>query len=385
MKKIIFIFFLFAFSCEKKNDVKNYKSKFDGKEIILSKELSISTIPPISSSYQIHTIFNDSLFFGLNPYLNHNSISVFDIKNETFVKNLVIDSNLFKSDIMNLHVHNPDSLFFYSYETKNVYLIDFEGNQINHWNLDTVSGKKYPGKNGFFFPFNAYNKFSYLESDKILIMPIADNYFYSEEGDSNLPKLVIFDIEKNSITDFIAPPFGRLKNRKKLFYPNDVINPQIVVLKGSIYVSYPFDDEIAVFDIGTGKLIKSMNPLVNNELPLFEPKDSEFMSMREKSWSFRVEMPFFENLSYHKETGLFSRVYHYPYSQELDTEKTYLRKSSIVFFDKNLDFVGKTDFENGEIGVFRNSSLKDGYLSGESDYLVVSEDKLVHNKVYKFQ
>jgi hypothetical protein len=385
MKKNIFIFFLFAFSCEKKNDVKNYNINFDVKDIVLSKELSISTLPPISSTYQIHNIFKDSLFFGLNPYLNHNTISIFDLKKETFVKNLVIDPNLFKSDIMNLHVHNPDSIFFYSYSTKHVYLIDYEGNEINNWNLDTALGKKYQGKNGYFFPFNAYNNFIYLESDNILVIPIADNYFYSEEGDSNLPKVVLFDIGKNSITDFIAPPFGRLKTRKKLFYPNDVINPQILELNGTLYVSYPFDDEIAVFDLMTGKLIKLKNPLENIELPLYEPKDSDFMSVREKSWSFRVEMPFFENLSYHEEIGLFSRVYHYPYSQELDTKKNYLRKSCIIYFDKNLDLVGKTEFEKGEIGVFRNSSLKNGYLSGESDYLIESENKLVHNKVYKFK
>jgi len=366
-----------------KNEV-NFQTMYNGSGLVQINDLSISTNPPISSTYQIIGNYNDSLFFGLNPYLNPNLISVFDLKNETFLKNIVIDPNFFKSDIMNFHVHSPDSIFFCSYTSKHIYLIDFNGNQINSWNLDNASGKEYPGENGFFFPFNAYNKFFFLKSDNTLVLPIADNRFYSERGDSSLPKVCLFNIEENSISDFIAPPFGRSKTRSNLFYPNDIINPQLVELDGLLYVAYPFDDEIAVFDLKTGKLLKSKNPMAKSELPLFEPKEEEFMSDREKSWNYRVEMPFFENLSFHKETGLFSRVYHFPYYKDRDKEKNFLRESCIVYFDRNLDFAGKTKFEKGKIGVFRNISLKDGYLIGEGDFLIDSESKLVYNKIYKF-
>lgn len=383
MKKILILFLILS-SCKPDKDINNQMIGIVKMHLSLSKKLLISSNPPISSTYQIFKIYNDSLFFGLNPFVNPNELSVFDLKSEIFVKNINIDLNLFKSDIMNFYVHNPDSIFFYSYLTKHIYLIDYNGTQIDNWDLDNATGKEYPGENGFFFPFNAYNKFIYLESDKTLVIPISDNHFYNEIGDSSLPKILLFNIEKDSITDFIAPPFGRLRNRNKLFFPNDIINPQIVELDGSLFISYPFDDEIAVFDIKTGKAGEFKNPLVNLGLPLFEPKDSEFLSIREKSWNYRVEMPFFENLSYHEEIGLFSRIYHYPYNQELDTEKNFLRKSCIVYFTRDLDFAGKIEFEEGKIGVFRSTGLKDGYLIGESDNLILSEDIFGHNKIYKF-
>jgi hypothetical protein len=378
---IVYCFFL---SCSSRNeavidlDLNDFQLKYEN-------TLNIRTESPIKSSFQVHQVYEDSLFYGLNPFEEPNVLYVFDLKSEVFAKNIIIDQNLFKVDMMNFFVHRPDSIFFHAFSTKDVYLINGNGDQIGHWDLDNASGVNYPGEYGYFLPFSIYHQFFYRNESGHLILPISDNYFHEERGDSELPKVMVFDIHKSEIVKFIAPPTGRMKNRGSASYPGDILSPQISLYNGLLFISYPFDDEINIFDLGTGELILSKNPLNGRELDLYDPKSSEIMSDRSESWQFRTEMPFFENLSYHSQSELFSRIYHHPYHSEKDPEKTYLRSSTIIYFDKNLNFKGKQDFIPGELGVYKNSYMGKGYLSSKSDFFIKSDEFLNHKQILKFE
>ncbi|EKB50983.1 hypothetical protein [Cecembia lonarensis] len=384
--KAFFLLFVcfFLVSCSSRNeaeidlDLHDFQIKFES-------VLNIRTESPIKSSFQVHQVYEDSLFYGLNPFEEPNVLYVFDLKNEVFVKKIVLDQNLFKVDMMNFLVHRPDSIFFHAFSTKDVYLVNGNGDQIGHWDLDKAQGVNYPGEFGYFLPFSIYHKFYYENEWGHLVLPISDNYFHEERGDSELPKVLIFDIYKNEIVRFIAPPSGRMANRGSASFPGDILIPQILIHNGFLYISYPFDDEINVFELSTGELTLSKNPLNGRELGLYEPKSPEIMSDRSKSWQFRSEMPFFENLSFHPQLELFSRIYQHPYHSEKDPEKTYVRKSTIVYFDKNLYFKGKQDFVPGELGVYKNSSMNKGYLSSKSDFFIESDEFLNHKQIVKFE
>ena len=62
-----------------------------------------------------------------------------------------------------------------------------------------------------------------------------------------------------------------------------------------------------------------------------------------------------------------------------------MRKSTIVYFDKNLNFKGKQDFVPGELGVYKNSSMNKGYLSSKSDFFIESDEFLNHKQIVKFE
>jgi hypothetical protein len=64
-------------------------------EIELTDSLNVALGEFVYTSYSKHQIWKDSLFFGLSPGAEPNTISVFDLENEQFVKKIKIDRNFF--------------------------------------------------------------------------------------------------------------------------------------------------------------------------------------------------------------------------------------------------------------------------------------------------
>jgi hypothetical protein len=64
-------------------------------QIKLVDSVNITLGEFVYTSYSKHQIWKDSLFFGLSPGAEPNTISVFDLENEQFVKKIKIDRNFF--------------------------------------------------------------------------------------------------------------------------------------------------------------------------------------------------------------------------------------------------------------------------------------------------
>ncbi len=335
----------------------------------------------VHGNYLKHQVVSDSIFIGINPFNDLNSISFFDIKNQKTLKKIYLDRNLFKYNLESFFAVAMDSIYLTSYATRDIYLINSEGHKLNHWNLDNMNGKSYPGLNGYFFSFSLYKNFIVDPHKNKLIASISDNVFHEEPGSSNLPKIIIIDLEKNTIEDFIAPPEGRMKSRGDLFFPDDIASAQFEKIGDSLYVSYPFDDLVTVYSLKTKKVIFYKNPSAPIKLPLFEPVTLDKKKENSIMWKYRSSMPFYEDLNYHPESKIFSRIYHF--EQDVEVTSTY-RKSAILFFDSHLNYIDHKIIENGEIGIFKTSKTSRGILTGKPENLQENENSLQHNRVFNF-
>jgi len=356
-------------------------------QIKLVDSLNVSLDNFVYPSYSKHQIYKDSLFFGLSPGAEPNTIAVFDLINEKFIKKIKIDRNFFKSDISSFYIHNPDSIYFFSFQSKNIYLIDNNGDKLNEWEISFKDNNPF-GETDFMFPtFVMYDSFYFDSESNQIVCPIISQRFHELPGDNDLPSIAIVDLNKEEIIKTLTPPIGKMRDRGNKFYPDDVSVIQITVQDGIVYASYPIDPIIYKYDLRTGDLIEASKSYADDEELKFSPPMAyDEKKDRSKAWRYRTSTPYFENLRYHSKSKIFSRVFHHFYERgESEIDKGQFRTSTIFLFDKNLNLVGKEIIENSKLGAFGSVSTNDGYLSSPHDFYQKDEKFLSHKYFYKIK
>jgi hypothetical protein len=356
-------------------------------EIELTDSLNVALGEFVYTSYSKHQIWKDSLFFGLSPGAEPNTISVFDLENEQFVKKIKIDRNFFKSDISSFYIHNPDSIYFLSFQSKNIYLIDYNGDKIDEWEI-SFKDKNPFGETDFMFPeFVMYDSFYFDSKNNQLVCPIISQRFHELTGDNDLPSIAIIDLNQGEIMKTFAPPIGKIRDRQNNFYPDDISVIQFTVQDGIVYASYPIDPIIYKYDLETGTLIGASKAYTDDkDLKFIPPMSYDVKKDRSKSWNYRIETPYFENLKYHSKSQIFSRIFHHFYVRsESASDKGQFRTTTIFLFDKNLNLVGKEVVEDSKLGAFGSVSTDDGYLSSSHDFYQKNENYLNHKYQYKIK
>lgn len=341
----------------------------------------------VYTSYSKHQIWENSLFFGLSPGAEPNTISVFDLENEQFVKKIKIDRNFFKSDISSFYVHNPDSIYFFSFQSKNIYLIDNNGDKVDEWEI-SFKDKNPFGETDFMFPtFVMYDSFYFDIKRNQLVCPIISQRFHELTGDNDLPSIAIIDLNKEEIIRTLAQPIGKMRERGNGFYPDDISVIQFTVQDGFVYASYPIDPIIYKYDLETGTLIGASKAYTDDkELKFIPPMSYDVKKVRSKSWNYRIETPYFENLKYHSQSEIFSRIFHHLYElRESASDKGQFRTTTIFLFDKNLNLLGKEVVKDSKLGAFGSVLTNDGYLSASHDFYQKNENYLSHKYQYKIK
>lgn len=107
---------LLGISCKENSQ----KTDFSNKTIeSFYTELEIIVPEFVPSNYTKHQIINDSIFIGLNSFKLPNTLVVFDIKNQQYIKNINLDINLFKYEIDSFYAVSLDSIFLNSIQGQN--------------------------------------------------------------------------------------------------------------------------------------------------------------------------------------------------------------------------------------------------------------------------
>lgn len=353
-------------------------------EIKLTDSLNVEVGESVYSSYPKHQIWNDSLFYGLTPAAEPNTISLFNLRSGKFLKKIKIDRNFFKSDISSFYVHNPDSIYFFSFQSKNIYLIDSNGEKLDEWEI-SFNVKNPFGETDFMFPtFVMYDSFYFDSKNNQIVCPIISQRFHELPGDNELPSIAVVDLNKEEIIKTLVPPIGKMRDRGDGFYPDDISVIQMTVLDGIVYASYPIDPIIYKYELATGKLLEASKAFIDEkELGFMPPMSYDFKKDRSKAWKYRLETPYFENLKYHSKSKVFSRIFHHLYQRgESGIDKGQFRTATIYLFDKNLNLLGKEVVNNSRLGVFGSVSTGDGYLSSPHDFYQKNENYLSHKYLY---
>lgn len=378
---------MFYFSCSSAiQDEVNLDSIYSY-QIDLVDSLNVELGEFVYSSYSKHQIWNDSLFFGLTPAAEPNTISVFNLKSSKFEKKIKIDRNFFKSDISSFYIHNPDSIYFFSFQSKNIYLIDNNGDKVNEWQISFRDNNPFDETDFMFPTFVMYDSFYFNRKKNQIVCPIISQRFHELTGGNDLPSIAIVDLNTEEIIKVLAPPVGKMLERGSNFYPDDISVIQMTVQGEFVYASYPIDQIIYKYDLATGDLLKTSKAFADDKDLGFMPAMSyDFKKDRKKAWKYRLETPYFENLKYHSKSKIFSRIFHHRYVRgESGIDKGQFRTASILLFDMNLNLVGKEIVQNSKLGAFGSVSTDDGYLSSPNDFYQKNENYLNHKYLYKIK
>lgn len=392
MKNILLylIFIISLLSCQEsiriKKHLKSPKIKYNSTyHLSLDNNLNIKVFDTQYNDY-LHThIFKDSLFYGVNREAN-NIIDIYNLKLNCQSDRITVNQDSINSEfVSSINVVSPDSIFFISSETLNLYLINSEGQIIKKWG----KGKAYKISKDYELLYKLH--FGLPTYSPFFRINIRNNKIHAPimfMGIDDLPQLSIikrirvFDLNNNIGDHFYGELYGIMKEKGELIYPYDTHFPYLLVQENISYISYPLDHYVYMFDNETGKYLKKI-PMSSKYIDKLQYPFKSNIGDQEL-WYKRIQMAFYGPLFYHEKINMYSRVVHH--KQPLIDSAGNIndgtqRRSSIIILDGNFNIVGEKKFENGQLGVNSYLPLSNGILVGPQ--IEENSKILKFNKIYK--
>ncbi len=336
--------------------------------------------------------YKDSLLYGVNT-VESNIFDVYNIQSKSKFSRIKLNrKEINDEDISALFVLSPDSIFFITSNTFNLYLINSFGDIIKKWELlkKPVSANinKELAKIGFTLP-TIWPFFHMCIKDNYLHVPISfvglykGNEFYQQ-----IDRIARYNLNNSKWDLFYAPLRGIMKEKGNLLYPYDLNFPYLLIRNNISYVSYPLDHYVYKYDNLTGEFIEAIPAFSKSMGKLPKPFNRKDLNNNQKKINVRIQIAFYGALLYHEKIDMYTRIaYH---NQPLIDKNGNMnlgieRTSSIVILDKNLNIVGEKLFLNGALGINSYVTLPDGILFGreiETDNeLLRSRNKYLIKKI----
>jgi hypothetical protein len=367
-------------------------SRVDKYELYLAKSIDIS-IPKLKfSNYNEFAVFNDSLLYCVN-IRKPLTIDIYDLINEKFAYEINVPDFFVKSNnVANLFIHTLDSIFFQESYPPSVVLINSEGDLVKRFDTDEniedfISDSDVPTLYTFATMFQYRNPVFIPKTNELIMIthPIGAEL---RPGYDDVKRLGIYDIKNYKWKKFFAKPEGIMKTKGNLYYNFDLSIPYLLVVDTLAYITYPMDHYIYVYNINSGELLfkRAGNSKLDVNMPY--PLPPSKIEDSQSAWNIRIQTPFYEPLFYNSKLSMFTRNFHF--EQELKDENGRLndgveRKGSVIIFDNELNIVGETIFENGDLGVLKSIPLSDGFLMGDNTFKLKNDDTLIYRRVYKLR
>lgn len=317
------------------------------------------------SGYHSFFLYKNRFFYGVNTN-SSNVIDVYDIQNETFLKEIVVDRNLLNDRISGLYVCSLDSIFFCQVNPNNIYLINDTGKIVEHWNQKDLTIKISDDEllSQYDITFNTFlGQYSPVVLDHSIILGLDPSGAYKING--NIKRVGIYDLIQRKWVTFISKASDVESNIKNLGYPYDLEQPYISEGEGCIIISYPMDHYIYIYSKNDYELIARIPCFSKyvNEFPYPLPPDQ--INSCQKNWNFRIQTPFYGAVNYHQDKGIYTRIVYHP--QSLIGENGNIndgtgRTSSVIIMNNKFQIIGETLFEDGQLGVYSYLPMTTGLL-----------------------
>jgi len=358
---------ILSYSCKKEsnNSVENYT------HTIISKDSLNIRMPGTVDIYFLKKDINEGILYGLQK----NEIIKIDLKAKQFVEKIEIPSFYISSELSSIHVINKDSILVTDSPTSFL-LIDAKGEILKKY---SIGESTLLPENSQIFTLPSY--INLHEDGQNVYFPIL-HYAYLvkpwEYEKSN--RIGVLNLTSENVTKFIIPTAKSAYIPKGYNYPDDVLEPNLTVVNNSIIVSYPYDDTLEVYTLSGEFLFRKKIPsLYISEAP--EPMKIKTYKVHQKRWNYRITMPFYDNINFHKDIGLYSRIAYHEQPLKMNNGKLNngsKRTASIILMDSEFNIVGETLFENGSLGVYKSIPLPDGYLIAPNQQYWQYEDQLIY-------
>ena len=404
MKKTLILYLIFLlFSCKNKPydeylDNPRYNNNEDYSYTLkLVDSLNIISSDSIGIQFSYTSILNDTMFYGI-PF-NDKKIYVFNFKKQRYSFTIKVPPHLLTDNICNINVINSDSIYFLSNRAYQLYLINSKAEVLKKTNIPNVrlniDKKKLAIQHNlkeiskdmplFGFPLYINEKNPEIINDSIALIAFYIMGVDEFQGLENAERFGLFNLKTNQWIKVLAPPEGIMKNLGNKSYPYDLCNPNYCVVNKKLYVSYPMDNYIYVYNIITGKYIekKIASSTFCERIPA--PLPNSILTNQQKSWNFRISTPYYKEFYYHSKLQMFTRVFHHEqdvFQEDGKLNEGKKRKGSVIILDKDLNIVGEKVFENAELG-YNIAKFSDGLLINRSGNYWKKENEFVHKYIYK--
>lgn len=350
------------------------KEAADSYAFQLIKDSTIEIITPdsISNEYSKATVLDDKYLYGVNRYSNVNKINVFDIEKSVFINSISVPDFLFSSyGIGNLIVDSRDSIFIQLDPAMRTVLINSSGNIINsfkdNYNLDSLGsslvGDKFHGYDFALFASYSQPCFNKEREELYVVFRILGSN--QVVGLDPLPRIGVLDLKTKEWVRFIAPLEEDMSNFESYRYDYEFSIPYLQVVDNKVFVSYPMNSFIYVYDALSCELlcVKEVRPTQQEELTA--PINPKYITDQQKLRNFRASTNFYGPLLYHQKLNLFTRIFYYTLPTFLDNGKLndgLARESVVLILDDTLATVGERYFEAGEFITSYTICTGDGFL-----------------------
>lgn len=334
-------------------------------EAIISQNLNINVPKDKFSGYHSIFLFRDKLLYGVNNDCI-NVIDVYDIQDEVYIKDIIVDKEILEDRISGIYVTSPDSIFFCQINPNNIYLVNSNGSIVNHWTQNDLTIKISDDEllSKYDITFTTFlGQCRPLVIGSHIILGLDPSGMYKTNG--NINRIGIYDMNKRQWIKFISKVSDVESNIKDLGYPYDLEQPYISDGRDCIIISYPMDHYIYIYSKSNYELV--------SKIPCFSRYVSEFpypvpldqINSCQKTWNFRIQTPFYGAVNYHPDEGIYTRIIYHPQSligKDGNMNDGLDRSSSIIIMNDKFQIIGETLFQNGQIGVYSYLPMSYGLL-----------------------
>lgn len=294
--------------------------------------------------YSFTQIYNDSLLFGMNSFINKTKIDVINLLEPKKSYAIKLKEKEFSVYPSSFFIHNIDSIFLLQPSSKEISLINSSGELIEKFDFNKPILEKYelleflPLK-PIFHDGNLYvnvRPIGLLENSDFLSLPqfLQINTLTNELlllGEMNSIAAYLGNNEVN--TDFYSPYY-------------QVINSNLLIL-------YPFYPFLIQINLDSPKSTPKFHPIksqyVEKTSPLASSRihEDQFLNA-----TYRSSITTFSDLNFHEESKLISIIFMHPFeslSAEGRLKSWNSRESSLIIMDTSFAITSEIKFSNGEL------------------------------------
>ena len=186
-------------------------------------------------------------------------------------------------------------------------------------------------------------------------------------GNPDVNRHGVYDLEKKEWIKFMAPYEGVLKYKGIGGYYYDMQHPYQLLLNDTLYVTYPVDHKVYMYDAVNGNLLseKDISPSVATDFPY----PVEYYDDYDKLNELRRSTAYYGPLYYHSKVDMFSRFYNI--DPDVDSGKRV-----IIVYDRDFNVLCEKIYPIDDINGI--SPTKDGFLL--HPYRPMEEDTITFMK-----
>jgi len=388
---ITLICLLLTLSCSRKEEktlsfYRNPQNKAENKNSVFLNPVDTINIQVSSDKgnrFLQGYLYKDSLLYAVSLY-EKLTIDIYDIKRKQFVNEIKIEPGPTRTlSIANFAVASPDSIFIIPSPNPGVHLINSKSELIKIWDKYDLQISE------SFDPILADQGFGICGSsglqnvtldnqNNIMYMVLSPLSTIDEIGDPTPKRHGIYDLKNSKWIGLLAPYEGVLKNKGEGRYYFDMHHPYQLVVKGKLYVTYPVDHRVYVYNIASRKLIleKDISPTFATQIPepLFDADAFDY----NKLVKLRGETAYYGPLYYHPSPKVYSRFYN------LEKKEGKTRERAIIIYDKDFNIISENVFPIDDIT--RIQASDDGfYVQPQPHILNADTLALIHFKICSYK